>query len=567
MCQNAHMDRSRFGYGEVLTADTASPDTNDDKLNRAFDRVEASANERQVDVHPSGVVSGLAVVENSTPNLTVKVNAGVAYDQTGNRIEIPSQQSLDPLTDYQGNAIALPTLGNERYVSVFLKFKRLDQEATQDNNSVPYYESELEHFEIRVRAGSSAATGTATPPALQGAEILLADIKLTPGMTTITNGEIELQSRRQDAWKLTPTTTSPKTIRVGTSKEAATLLLGWLNDLLTGTLTLDTNGVTHTNGAETFAGAQSPPPNGSLQTWLRTLVAYLGSSSGGNGVGASRIGMSAPGNWADGNSAGSAGQLSTIITGFVTALAASTGLAKIGGAAVSQSPTSLSAGTGQAMLEALLTAVNARARKASAETISGAWAVDDLTWSSGNWPKVTSRTAVRERPLNIAACSVDSGANDASVKRSDITVSVGLNTYYVDMVESVISNASGRWLLMRLEELPDGNVLASVALETKINTSDGSVVAAAKYEVVRYKVGTSGITAASLMSGGPANDDHTSGNMSSIRTQTLTCDQNSTIDTTQFRYGIWVQLPYNGDAQLRVYSLRPSITLTTLRPS
>ena len=45
----------------------------------------------------------------------------------------------------------------------------------------------------------------------------------------------------------------------------------------------------------------------------------------------------------------------------------------ISAAAVSQSPTSLSLGTVSSQLAALLTAVNARARLASAETVAGAW--------------------------------------------------------------------------------------------------------------------------------------------------------------------------------------------------
>lgn len=368
------MDRSRFGYLEVVNADTASPGTNDDKMNLAFDRVEASANERQLDMHPPGVISGMSVVENSTPNMTVRVLAGVAQDQTGQRIEVPGTQSVDMETDYQGNAIALPSGGNEKYASVFVRFKRLNQESRQDGNSVTYYQSELESFEIRVRAGSEAATGTATPPALQGAEILLADVLLTPGMTAIGTGDIELLDRRQDAWKLSPTNALPKQIRVGTAKAAVTQLLDWMNDLLDGTLTLDTNGVTHTNGAETFAGAVAPPTSGSLRTWLRALVTDLGASTG--TTGGQRIGNASLGQWADGTDAGLAGALGTQVIGIITALAAATGTAKVGGAAVSQSPTSLTAKKLSDQIIDLMTAINARARKASAETITAKYTFD-----------------------------------------------------------------------------------------------------------------------------------------------------------------------------------------------
>lgn len=368
------MKRRRFGFGELVTADTASPGTLDDKLNLAFDDVEESANERVLDHHPYGVITGLEVVPNSPANMTIKVNAGAADDQSGQRIKVPSQQSIDPLVDYQENAIALPTLGNEKYVSIFVRFERLNQDPQQDDNSVAYYESELESFQIRVRAGSEAPTNTATKPSLQGAEILLADIKLTPGMTTIQTSDIQLTSRRQDAWALSPSTATPKTIRYGNVKAVVTDLLSWLNDLLNGTLTLSTAGVTHTNGSEKFAGTVSPPSDGDLQTWLRALVTMLGKTT--STVGADLIGNSSLGNWADSTAAGIANGIGVQLRAVVAALAATTGTAKIGGASVSQSPTSLTAADLATQIAALLTAINARARKAVAETITAKYTFD-----------------------------------------------------------------------------------------------------------------------------------------------------------------------------------------------
>lgn len=364
-----HVDRSRFSFKEVVTADVASPGTNNDKMNLAFDRVEASANERQSDLHPPGILSGLSVTEAASPNMTVRVTAGVAQDQTGQRIEVASTQSVDILTDYQGSAIALPSGGQEKYASVFLKFKRLNQNARQDANSVSYYQDELEYFEIRVRAGSAATAGSATPPALQGAEILLADVLLTPGMTQVTVGDIELLDRRQDAWKLTPTTTSPKSIRTGNAKAAVTLLLGWFNDLLSSSLTVDTLGVTHTNGSETFADSIAPPTSGALRTWLRALVTDLGRTSG--TVGAARIGNSSLGTWADSSAAGNAGGIGGQLFGVVAALTSTSttrGAGKLTAPAVSGSPTSLTAGTIADQLSALLTAINLRALAAFSPT-------------------------------------------------------------------------------------------------------------------------------------------------------------------------------------------------------
>lgn len=330
------MDRSVFGYLELLTADTTSPDSNDDKLNRSFDRVEASANERVLDLITRGVVTGLTVVQNGTPNMTVKVNVGVAYDQTGQRIEVPSQQTVDPLTDYQLNAIALPDSGKEKYSSIYLKFKRQNLESAQDGNSVQYYESELEYFELRVRGGAQANAGTATPRALQGDEILLADILLVNAMTTILDASIDMDTRRQTV------------VGVGA---------------------VDETNIQHTNGAELFADAIVPPADSDLRTWLRQLVTDLGKTTA--TAGAARIGNVAIGSWADSVLAASAGGIGGQLVAVITALASSAGTAKIGGAAISQSPTSLSAGTLLAQVTALLTAINARVTLAQLAASTG----------------------------------------------------------------------------------------------------------------------------------------------------------------------------------------------------
>ena len=420
------VDRSRFGFGELVTADTTKPGTNDDKLNLALDRIEASANERQLDHHPPGILTGLEVVENSVPNMTVKVNAGTADDQLGQRIEVPSQQAIDPLTDYQGNAIALPAGGQEKYVSVFLRFKRLEQNPTQDENSQPYYQDELEHFEIRVRAGSAAPTGTATKPALQGSEILLADIKLTPGMVAIGTGDIELLGRRQDAYHLTPSNNSPRTIRRGKIKDVVTDLLLAVNDLASGVLFVSSSGVSHTNGAEQFAGSNAPPTSGDLQTWLRALVTMLGKTTSTPGL--ALIGNVALGNWADGNSAGAAGGASTQLVGIVSALAAAAGLAKLGGAAKSGTPDSLSAGTGQNIVEQLLTLVNARARKANDETISGGYSFTKsgtgISTGSGttadfNGPVTLDNTVTATAKVTIDLPSAGVGLETAADTKAD----------------------------------------------------------------------------------------------------------------------------------------------------
>lgn len=382
------MDRSRFGFGEYLTADTTAPDTNDDKLNRAFDRVEASADERMLDVITRGVVSGMEVTEAAVPNMTIRVLAGIAYDQTGRRLEIPSTQSIDPLTDFGGSPIALPDSGKEKYSSIYIKSSRLNQESTQDSNSVQYYQSELEHFVIRVRGGSQAPAGTATPPALVGDEILLADILLVNGMTTITDGDIDLTTRRQ------------------TSSNVGAL---------------DETAIQHTNGSEKFAGNVNPPASGDLRTWLRQLVTDLGKTTA--TTGAQRIGHVALGNYADASSGPGAGGIGGQLSSWFTAMSASGGTAKVGSAALSGSPTNVGSGTLLQTLQALLNAINDRARLGVAETISGAWTfstvptmADALNYTSAS---VTRTAAAASFGILVVGGTVPGGL-PVNVKTGDI---------------------------------------------------------------------------------------------------------------------------------------------------
>ena len=83
------MDRFDFYFEQLVTqAD----------MDEAFDFAESADQRLQSDNDYVGIVQGLGVVQAfPTPNLTADIDAGVAYDPTGQRCSIASPQNRAPL--------------------------------------------------------------------------------------------------------------------------------------------------------------------------------------------------------------------------------------------------------------------------------------------------------------------------------------------------------------------------------------------------------------------------------------------------------------------------------------
>lgn len=148
--------------------------------------------------------SGAVSATQSTPTgMLVDITAGRLYTRQGDRILIPSAQAnVNPMIDEDSNAIALPTAGNERYVSIFAKPKYVTSDSRMTTAAVAFDIRSEESFEIGVEAGTIAAIGAATKPATRDDAVLLADILLQSGTTAITDaanpnapaaGEIDLR--------------------------------------------------------------------------------------------------------------------------------------------------------------------------------------------------------------------------------------------------------------------------------------------------------------------------------------------------------------------------------------
>lgn len=184
-----------------------------------------------------GIVQNFGVVEhNPTPDLTVDIaGPGIAYDQEGQRINMPTSQTLDVSVDSNSNSTAVVGGGNEKWVSVFVRFTRNESDLRFDGNGVPVFFSQAESFEFVVVQGAEAAAGTAVRPSLLSDGLLIADILLDFGKTQIFDADIESEdvvtdptSRFQFIFNLTAS--APAEVRVGPLPDAMQAVLTELNN-------------------------------------------------------------------------------------------------------------------------------------------------------------------------------------------------------------------------------------------------------------------------------------------------------------------------------------------------
>lgn len=267
-------DRKDFYYRQKVT---------EAELDGAFDDLEAADRNLVADLGFTGVTSGLAVTEhNPTPNTTVDVSAGTAYDSSGQRIRVPSTQNVDVSVDFGGISTAVAGPGNAKIVSLFVRFTRSLSDPRIDGNSNTVYFERDESFSFYVKQGSEAVNGAEVPPALETGMLLLADIKRTQGDTTIANADIST-TRREDAIVQTG---SPQSLRVGTIKAAILALLGYYNAHATGST--DKHAATAITAAISALWADS---SGIVATnvdaAIEEIIADLAATAGGGRVGAS----------------------------------------------------------------------------------------------------------------------------------------------------------------------------------------------------------------------------------------------------------------------------------------
>lgn len=188
-----------------------------------------------------GVTTGYSVVQHSpVPNLTVDVGGpGIAYDQLGRRVYMSGSVALNMSIDSNGSPTTVVTVGNEKWLSVFVQFTRTQSDQRFDGNSLPVLYVNEEGYQFIVVQGAEASIGVATRPALRSDAVLIADVLIGQGTTQILNAAIESadtnakpNSRFQYAFNLTAS--SPAKVRIGRVPAALQYVLDQLNNHIAG---------------------------------------------------------------------------------------------------------------------------------------------------------------------------------------------------------------------------------------------------------------------------------------------------------------------------------------------
>lgn len=486
---------------------------NQAEMDEAFWWAEVADHAISVDDGLVGICDGFGVTEHApTPDLTVDIGGpGAAYDRTGQRCYLADAlTTLNCAVDEYGVSTAVTTPGWERYLAIFLRFKRLYSEPKVDRNGVTVYTHQSEGVEIVVRQGTAAVAGAAARVGLLSNALLLADVLLPFGATQILNAAI-LVDRRED-W-VRQNFAPPHVIASfasGTPGAAVSAILAYLNEHVSDLGLYHGSGALAHTWTSTWFGAEpltSISVGGALNEVVADLAeAYLRADPPA-ATGAARVGthgfratngyvewgalatasvqaaLETIATATDGHIAGGAPAhpasavtftpyswiaaadvqlaIQEIVDDLASQVALSSGVRRVGLEAISGSPDSLGAGTLFARLGTLLGLVNGRARIASDENITGAWRFDGAarakTLNGGSLPPAFTHLS----SLSAKAFWGDSWASPLDPRNTcDLTAYLGVGPSLIDVATGFSYGATTRPGKQYLYLLTNGTLAA-----------------------------------------------------------------------------------------------------------
>jgi hypothetical protein len=393
------------------------------EMDQAFEWAEDADHEMMTDVDLIGIHSGGDTSEKSpTPDLSVNVSSIKGHDSEGKRLSIETPSSNIPLdVDEYGTSTEVTTPAEERYISLFVRYKRDPQSPAVDGNGLTVYTIQQEDAEYFVRQGASS--GSATPPALLSDALLLCDIKRVFGQTTIQDANIEL-TRRQDWMRLTGTSISE--LNGGTPKEVIEELFSYVD--------------AHHGGGSLFTFAQNwadtgvpigpSPPIATVKEALNGIVYDL-TQWGTGRVGSLLIGtQNTTGtyiNWTNETVNGALLGLAGVMNGHIGGSAPQHPDTSITAAIKNGSPTTLPNGSVSSQMQAMLDAAN-----------------DHFNGASSNLQHSVSKikTVASDTWRQIYIDDWDNGATDWSNYTGQITSETGGQAYVIDAT-------SGNYLIVK----------------------------------------------------------------------------------------------------------------------
>lgn len=205
------------------------------ELDDAFTDLENADHEIITDQGLYGIFQGGACAQHSpVANLTVDVSGPMyGYDTNGQRILTPGPSiNVNVAQDSSSISTNVAGGGNEKWVSIAVKFARVLTDPRVDGNSITVYFDRAESYTVIVTQGAEAAAGTAVRPTLDPDALLLCDVKRTFGQTQVINANIDT-ARRQDTYMFAAPPGGVG-IRAGTPKDAILAMLTDLNNHILG---------------------------------------------------------------------------------------------------------------------------------------------------------------------------------------------------------------------------------------------------------------------------------------------------------------------------------------------
>jgi len=177
-------DRNYFYFKQRVT---------DDEMRAAFDGPELAIWNFAKDLGVFGIATGGDITEQSpVTGLYVDMSGPFnGYTQDGKRVQIGTAQVIDCSVDYLNNPTVPTSVGESRWISIHARFDRSLSDQRVDGNGNVVYWVQAESYELRIVSGVAASGGGHVKPDPPTDAILVADIELTYGQTTITTANID----------------------------------------------------------------------------------------------------------------------------------------------------------------------------------------------------------------------------------------------------------------------------------------------------------------------------------------------------------------------------------------
>lgn len=167
------------------------------QMDTAFSDVETAIFRANADFSFRGVLAGHVVAADSPASMDVVISGGTSYTPDGKRCLSVGDATLDCSVDVDSVSTNVVGINSSKVISVFVVFDRVLLEPQYDITNTLIYTIEEETCAFEVVQGNEVTSPTVpTAPSLRNDAVLLCDITLVSGQTTITSGDISTDRRQ-----------------------------------------------------------------------------------------------------------------------------------------------------------------------------------------------------------------------------------------------------------------------------------------------------------------------------------------------------------------------------------